>query len=293
MSIREVLMSEGLSLTPAEQKIVHLLLAEYPTSGLGPASRLAKRAAVSDPTVARFVAKLGFPSFADFQGRLLAEVEERVHSPLQMMETKRGTEKSGVALRYLSSVETALHESQSLTPHASYERAARLIMEAKGGVVVLGGRFSRFIAGMLAEYLRQMRPGVQSVDDLSASAFDTLADLGRKDVVVAFDYRRYQHDVTSYTRQAAEKGARVVLFTDQWLSPISQVAEVSVVSRLDVESPFDTMAPAIAQTEAVLANILAISGDEPLARMQRFEAVRKANRITFDDAGDQDDVAQS
>ncbi|RWB69684.1 MurR/RpiR family transcriptional regulator [Mesorhizobium sp.] len=285
MSIRELLLSEGLSLTTSEQKIVQLLLAEYPTSGLGPASRLAKRADVSDPTVARLIAKLGFGSFSDFQERLLAEVEERVHSPLHMMEAKRRREKSGV-LGYFASVEDALHESQSLTPLAAYERAAKLIMEAKGSVVILGGRFSRFVAGMLTEYLRQMRPGVEGITDLSASSFDTLAVLSRKSVVVVFDYRRYQQDVTSYAKQAAQQGARAILFTDQWMSPISQVAEVSIVCRLDAESPFDTMAPAVAQMEAVLANVLAISGDEPLARMQRFEIIRRANKITFDEVGE-------
>lgn len=132
-----------------------------------------------------------------------------------------------------------------------------------------------------------MRPDVRNIADLSASAFDTLADLGRKDVVVVFDYRRYQRDVTSYANQAAQQGVRIVLFTDQWLSPIADLAEVSIVSRLDVYSPFDTMAPAIAQTEAVVANILAISGDEPLARMQRFERIRQAQGVTVDDTGPQ------
>lgn len=285
MGIRELLISNGLSLTPSEQKIVRQLLTDYPAAGLGTASRLAKRAGVSDPTVVRLVAKLGFEGYAEFQSQLIAEVEQRFHSPLQMMEAKRQKETSGVALGYLVSVEEALRQSKSLTPVASYERAARLIMEAKGSVLVLGGRYSRFVAGMLAEVLHQMRPDVRNIADLSASAFDTLADLSRKDVAIVFDYRRYQRDVTFYARQAAEQGVRVVLFTDQWLSPIAEKAEVSIVSRLDVKSPFDTLAPAMAQTEAVVANILAISGDEPLARMQRFERIRQANGITVDRSG--------
>ncbi|MCM2436080.1 MULTISPECIES: MurR/RpiR family transcriptional regulator [Rhizobium/Agrobacterium group] len=283
MSVRELLITDGLSLTPSEQKIVRLLLTDYPTSGLGTVSRLARRAGVSDPTVVRLVIKLGFESFADFQAKLLAEVEERVHSPLHMMEAKRLKEPSGIAFGYMNSVEVALTQSQALTPAASYDHAARLIMEAKGSVTVLGGRFSRFAAGMLHEYLRQMRSDVRSIFDLSASAFDTLVDLGRKDVLVVFDYRRYQQDVTSFARQARQQEVRLILFTDQWLSPIAEIAEVAIISRLDVASPFDTMAPAIAQMEAVVANILSIAGDEPASRMQSFEKIRAANGITIDD----------
>ncbi len=283
VTIREMLIGGDLALTPSEQRIVQLLLSEYPTSGLGTASRLAKRAAVSDPTVARLVSKLGFASFAEFQAELLAEVEKRVHSPLHMMETKRRPEPSGVVPEYMASVDTALRQSQSLTPLAAYEKAAQIIMEAKGSVTVLGGRFSRHVAGMLGEYLNQMRPNVRGIADLSASAFDTLADTSRKDVVVVFDYRRYQNDVISYARQAAAQDVKIILFTDQWLSPIADVAEVSIVSGLDVASPFDTMAPAIAQAEALVANILAVSGEKPLLRMQRFESVRKENSITLDE----------
>jgi hypothetical protein len=74
MTIREVLMHPGLALTPSEEKIVQLLLTDYPTSGLGSASSLARRAGVSDPTVVRLVMKLGYEGVPDFQAKLLAEV---------------------------------------------------------------------------------------------------------------------------------------------------------------------------------------------------------------------------
>lgn len=88
MAIRDVLMRGDLALTPSEEKIVRLLLTDYPTSGLGTASSLARRAGVSDPTVVRLVVKLGYEGFPDFQAKLLAEVEARLHSPLLMMEAK-------------------------------------------------------------------------------------------------------------------------------------------------------------------------------------------------------------
>ncbi|RVA65166.1 MurR/RpiR family transcriptional regulator, partial [Mesorhizobium sp. M7A.F.Ca.CA.001.08.2.1] len=179
MAIRDVLMRGDLALTPSEEKIVRLLLTDYPTSGLGTASSLARRAGVSDPTVVRLVMKLGYEGFPDFQARLLAEVEARLHSPLLMMEAKRqsGSNDSAV-LAYLDSVTTALQKATAATPVQTYERAARLLMEAKGEIVLVGGRFSRHIAGMLAGYLVQFRSGVRDLGVLSPQIFDTLADLG-------------------------------------------------------------------------------------------------------------------
>jgi DNA-binding MurR/RpiR family transcriptional regulator len=283
MAKPDVLMRQELALTPSEEKIVRLLLTDYPTSGLGTASSLARRAGVSDPTVVRLVVKLGYDGFPDFQAKLLAEVEARLHSPLLMMEAKRpsGQKESGI-VTYLGSVGVAIEKSVSLTPLQSYDRAARLLMEAKGDVVMLGGRFSRHVAGMLAGYMLQFRPRVRDIGVLSAQAFDTLADVGRRDVLVVFDYRRYQFDVIAYARQAAARDVRLVLFTDQWLSPIADLAEVTIVSPLEVASPYDTLAPAIAQMEALVAHILSTLGDDARERIERLEEVRHANAVTLD-----------
>lgn len=294
MAIRDVLMRGDLALTPSEEKIVRLLLTDYPTSGLGTASSLARRAGVSDPTVVRLVVKLGYDGFPDFQAKLLAEVEARLHSPLLMMEAKRQSGSSDSAvLAYLDSVTAALQKATAATPVQTYERAARLLIEAKGEIVLVGGRFSRHIAGMLAGYLAQFRSGVRDLGVLSPQTFDTLADLGRRDVLVVFDYRRYQLDVMAYASQAAALDVRILLFTDQWLSPISNLAEVTIVSPLEVASPYDTLAPATAQMEALTAHIVSTLGDDARARIERIEKVRHANAVTLDSDPDENGAGQA
>jgi len=283
MAIRDDLMRRDLALTPSEEKIVRLLLTDYPGAGLGSASNLARRAGVSDPTVVRLAVKLGYEGYPDFQAKLLAEVEARLHSPLLMMEAKRpSSAEDNPILAYLASVSEAMSKATGITPLASYERAARLIMEAKGEVVLVGGRFSRHVAGMFAGYLLQFRKDIRDIGIISSQALDVLADLGRKDVLVVFDYRRYQLDVVSFARQAAARDVRIVLFTDQWLSPVADFAETILISPLEVASPYDTLAPAIAQMEALTAHIISTLGDEARARIERLEEVRHANAVTLD-----------
>jgi len=60
MRIRDTLTRKDFGLTRSEAKIAQVLLDEYPISGLGTATALAKRAGVSDPTVIRLGAKIGF-----------------------------------------------------------------------------------------------------------------------------------------------------------------------------------------------------------------------------------------
>src|SRR5262249_50757207 len=140
-----------------------------------------------------------------------------LRSPQMMLEARRPAARGrGVAESYLHSVAAAIDTAARQGLPQTYEQAIQLIMEAKGRVLLLGGRFSRFVSGMLAAYLVQFRSGIESVAPLSVESFDLLVDLGKRDVLVVFDYRRYQTDIVRFARQAAERDVPIVLFTDPW-----------------------------------------------------------------------------
>src|SRR5689334_18324255 len=71
------------SLSPAERRLARALLASYPIAGLESVARFAERAGVSPPTVTRFIAKLGFRGYPEFQESLRHEVQARLSSPLE------------------------------------------------------------------------------------------------------------------------------------------------------------------------------------------------------------------
>jgi DNA-binding MurR/RpiR family transcriptional regulator len=85
-------------------------------------------------------------------------------------------------------------------------------------VLVRGGRVTSVLARYLAGQLQLLRPGVRLLDPERAAPVQELIDLRRRDVLVAFDYRRYQADTVQAARTAFERGGTVVLFTDPWLS---------------------------------------------------------------------------
>src|SRR3984893_4954794 len=70
------------TLSPAERKLARVLLASYPIAGLESVARFAERAHVSPPTVTRFITKLGFRGYPEFQETLRHEVQARLSSPL-------------------------------------------------------------------------------------------------------------------------------------------------------------------------------------------------------------------
>jgi hypothetical protein len=92
------------SFTPSEKRAAHLLLSHYPFAGLDTVAEFATRAGISAPSVLRFVTRLGFSGFPDFQKHLRGELEAQLLSPL----AKAGPSDKGQGAPALSSFAEAV-----------------------------------------------------------------------------------------------------------------------------------------------------------------------------------------
>lgn len=283
MAVRDRLTDGKIAMTRADLKVARALLANYPTAGLGTVTELAEQADVSPPSVLRFISKLGFSGFPAFHRALLSEVDERLSSPLSMMSAGKGLQKSdSFYLDAMHSAARAIEAAGAMLPAASLERAVDLIADPALSVHCIGGRFSRYLAGILWSHLNQLRPGCLWHRGSRSDRVDALADMGARDLLVVFDYRRYQNDIISFARAAAERDVRVILFTDPYSSPLVDLAEITMTAPVENLSPYDTMVPALAQVEALIAALTQRLADQARTRLENIETVRRAFTITED-----------
>src|SRR5215472_9313189 len=242
-------------------------MAEYPVRGLQPVAKLAAAAGVSAPTVVRLVSKLSFDSYAGFQRSLKSEVTARLASPpATQAERAAGGPGCGDEPDALSRSERLLcdgiRSSFARLPRADFEQAVCLLADQRRRVTLMGGRFSSMLADYLAARLRVLRPNV-----VPAASGD------RTSVLVAFDYRRYQHDTVRTAVAAKRQGATLIAFTDPYLSPLAAHADVILTTSVRSPSPFAALTPAFALVETVVAALAERLGDQPLARMARYDAL--------------------
>jgi len=260
------------SLSPAERRLARVLLATYPIAGLESVARFAERAGVSPPTVTRFIAKLGFRGYPEFQESLRHEVQARLSSPL---ERYRDEPKQESAVK--TALDVSAHNLQStldLLSERDVKEAIELLADVRRRVMVLGGRVSGPLARYLAGQLHLLRPGIGLVDSERGAPAQQLIDMRKTDVLVVFDYRRYQTDTIDSARVAAARGCDVILFTDQWLSPASAFSRQVLVTSVETVGPFDSLVGAMAVVEALVAAVLARLGARAEARMQNLERLR-------------------
>lgn len=262
------------ALSSGERKVGRAILANYPIAGLGTVAELAQRAAVSPPTVVRFVTRLGFSGFPAFQKRLVRELQERLGSPLEQYDRDDLNSDDGELARAARVFSGSIATTIADLPESEFDRAVAALSDPRRRVRLIGGRFSHLLADYLGAHLMMLRPGAQTIGSDEFARLTAITDTRRDDVLVVFDYRRYDQEIVRFARRSAERGAEVVLFTDRWLSPAADVAGVVLPAGVEAPSPFDSLVPAMAVLESVVAGVTDRLGEDGRRRLETMEALR-------------------
>jgi len=271
VSIAEKIRQRVGELSPSERRVARALLTGPPTIGLESSVRLARFAGVSGPTVSRFIAELGFSSYAAFQRALHDEIAARVMSPIEVyhrhQESERSADVLGTSARTLGE---AVAASVSGLDQEEYRRAVALIADGGRQVLITGGWFSQLLAGYLASVLRELRPGVRLIGPSPSDRAGAIADIGRRDTVVAFDFRRYERDTLEIAKAGQLVGARILLVTDPWLSPVADIADAVLTAQVTGPAPFESLTPALAVVETLITSVVDALGEAGRERFERF-----------------------
>jgi len=260
------------TLTTAERKVARALLASYPVAGLGTVAELAERAGSSPPTVLRFVTRTGFASYPELQRALRREVHDRMGS-LAAQYPRATDEPDGSAADGSASARLVTDTFRDL-PASELHAATALLSNPKRRVLLAGGRFSRVLVEHLYFHLTPLRDDVHILDD-SLRAQVAVNSAGRSHVLVVFDYRRYDGTTAALAAALAHRGASIVLFTDPWLSPVAEIADVVLPARVETSTGFDSLIAAMSLTEELVGSVARQLGDGGRQRTAKIEQVRQ------------------
>jgi DNA-binding MurR/RpiR family transcriptional regulator len=263
-------------LTAQERKAAQVLLTNYPAAGLAPVAEYAERARVSAPTVLRFVAKLGFLGYPDFQRQLREELEAQLASPLAKPARISGapTPQRPFIDPFVEAAVANLIGTFRNLPEDDFTAIVGLLCDRRRSVHLLGGRFTDALARYLAAHLALVRPDVRHIPSGVGVWRDRLLDIRRRDALIVFDIRRYQEDVVAFARDAAARGAEIVLVTDQWISPLSRQAKHVLACRVAAPSRWDSTVALMAVVEALTAAVTERLGEFARKRIEELERLR-------------------
>ena len=272
LTVAERIRSRFASLTRAERQLANTMLESYPVSGLGSITAVAEASEVSTPTVVRMAKKLGFGGFPELQAALRAELEATISSPIakhdRWSETAPDTH---ILNRFADAVMENMRQTLRLLDPEDFNAVAALLADRRRSVHVVGGRITRSLADYFFTHMQVIRDGLTLIASNAGTWPHYVLNMRAGDVLVAFDIRRYEHDILRLAEMARSRGVIVAVFTDQWGSPVAQNAEYSIRCRIEVPSAWDSSVVTLFIVEAMIAAVETATWDETRDRMRTLE----------------------
>ncbi len=260
---------DGHPLSPGQRRIAQYLVDHLTEAAFLSITELAERAGVSQPSVTRFAAALGFsgyPALRDvLQPIALSAVAGAPDSPEQ---TRRNELQAAVdaEIENLRTVRQLLADTD-LVLDIGRELARSVPL------TILGLRISVSLAEYFAYAARRIHPDVRLVTGGGSVASDALlqARAAGGSWVLAFAMPRHAKETLAALRVARGAGLRIALITDRTLGPLVDEADVALTAGTGSRLVFDSYAAPGVLSAALLQAMADADPERTQARLESYE----------------------
>jgi len=254
-----------------QKKIAGFILESYDKAAFMTASRLGSRVGVSESTVVRFAAELGYEGYPEMQKSLQKMIRSRLTSVQRIEVTKdRMGDQDPVDAVLQSDIEKIRLTLEELD-RAGFEGAADAIASAKK-IYIIGVRSSASLATFLSFYLNLILDNVVTISP-NTEVFESLYRVGEGDVVIGVSFPRYSSRTVRAVRFARDRGATTVAITDSEASPLAPISRYTLKARSDMASFVDSLVAPLSLVNALLVAVSRKKGGELESTFQNLEQI--------------------
>ena len=256
-----------------QKLIAGFILESYDKAAFMTASRLGKTVNVSESTVVRFAAELGYDGYPAMQKALQEMIRNKLTS-VQRMEV------AGDRMGGRDVLQTVLHADTDMIrvtldeiDRDAFQGAVDALMSAKR-IYILGVRSSSALASFLGFYFNLLFENVTLVHTNSVSEiFEQVLRVGPGDVLFGISFPRYSKRTLSAMKYARDRGARVIALTDSQLSPLARVADHVLLARSDMASFVDSLVAPLSVINALIVAVGMSRRDEIEQTFNKLERI--------------------
>jgi DNA-binding MurR/RpiR family transcriptional regulator len=214
------------SLSPAEQRVARLVVADPADAARRTITDLATAAETSEATVIRFCRSVGMEGYPQLRIRLAAEAARRVEPPDARVvggDIPPGADLAQIIATIAFNDARAVEETAEQLDPAVCEQVVDAINGA-GRVDIYGAAASGFVASDFQQKLHRIGRTAFAWPDVHL-ALTSAALLGKGDVAIGISHSGTTSDVVEVLQQARARGATTVALTNFPRSPITEVAD--------------------------------------------------------------------
>ena len=218
------------------------------------AARLSKETGVSESTVVRFAAELGYEGYPEMQEALQEMLKNRL-TPVQRIDLAAERIGDDILAATLSADIANLKATLAQTDKDNFAAIVDMLLYAKT-VYIVGNRSSTSLANFMYFYFSIISDKAKLVQNASGSdIFEQLLRIDEGDVLVAISFPRYSRRTVDAMNFARDAGAFSVAITDCEKSPIARLADRVLYAHNEMASFVDSLVAPLSLINALISAV--------------------------------------
>ena len=238
-----------------QKRIGRFILDSYDKAAFMTASKLGKTVNVSESTVVRFAAELGYDGYPAMQKALQEMIRNKLTSIQRIEVSNDRIGNQDILSMVMQSDVEKIRMTLEEVDRDSFDRAVEAIVSARR-IYILGVRSASAIASFLAFYFNLIFEDVVHIHSTSVSeVFEQLLRIGPRDVIVGISFPRYSRRTVKAMEFARDRGAQVVAITDSETSPLTAIAAHTLMAKSDMASFVDSLVAPLSLVNALIVAV--------------------------------------
>lgn len=280
-----VIASNNIHYSKGQRRIAKYIQENYDKAAFMTAGKLGITVGVSESTVVRFAAELGYDGYPGMRKALQEIIRNRLTSVQRIEVAKDMINGSNVLKAVLTADMEKLQKTIDEIDPVSFDAAVDAIISAKH-VYIVGMRSSAALSSFMGYYLNLLRDNVHLLHDTAVSeVYEQVIRINEGDVFIAMSYPRYSSRTVKAMRFAKEAGATTISLTDGESSPLVKISDITLYARSDMVSFLDSLVAPLSLINALIVSIGLRSNDALSDTFKRLETVWTENEVYENTAG--------
>ncbi len=256
-----------------QKLIANFILNSYDKAAFMTASKLGRTVNVSESTVVRFAAELGFDGYPSMQKALQEMIRNKLTSIQRIEVSKNRIGNQDVLSMVMQSDIEKIRLTLEETERTTFNEAVQRIAGAKR-LYILGVRSASALAEFLAYYFRFMFDDVICVETSAMSeTFEQILHIKEGDVLIGLSFPRYSRRTVQAMRYAKDRGATAIAITDSKASPLAEIADVSLLAKSDMASFVDSLVAPLSLVTALIVSVSRIRFEKLEHNLSHLEQI--------------------
>lgn len=261
------------SFSKGQKLIANFILESYDKAAFMTACKLGKTVHVSESTVVRFAAELGYDGYPSMQKALQEMIRNKLTAIQRIEVTNDRIGNQDVMSTVMQSDIDKIRITLEETSRENFNLAVQAIVSARR-IYILGVRSASALANFMSFYFNYIFDNVMRVDTTSISeVFEQVMRIGPEDVFIGLSFPRYSKRTVKAMQYAKSQGAKVIAITDSDVSPLAGIADISLFAKSDMASFVDSLVAPLSLVNALIVAVSREKNDELESTFSKLEQI--------------------